>query len=118
MKCTKHKKTAFPLTVLPRQNSVSAFEKKRNKSKLTVSSTNTTTTTNTQSTNATSLDISTTSEDDPPSTASSSYYRFNLDNYDEDISNFGATANIVNRYKMERKNSQSHAGKMVAIEIE
>ncbi|XP_037051096.1 SRSF protein kinase 3-like [Bradysia coprophila] len=92
---------------------VSAFEKKRNKSKLTVSSTNTTTTTNTQSTNATSLDISTTSEEDPPSTASSSYYRFNLDNYDEDISNFGATASIVNRYKMERKNSQSHAGKML-----
>lgn len=98
---------------LPFLFSVSAFEKKRNKSKLTVSSTNTTTTTNTQSTNATSLDISTTSEEDPPSTASSSYYRFNLDNYDEDISNFGATANIVNRYKMERKNSQSHAGKMV-----
>lgn len=95
-------------------STVSAFEKKRNKSKLTVSSTNTTTTTNTQSTNATSLDISTTSEDDPPSTASSSYYRFNLDNYDEDISNFGATASIVNRYKMERKNSQSHAGKMVS----
>lgn len=94
---------------------MSAFEKKRNKSKLTVSSTNTTTT-NTQSTNATSLDISTTSEEDPPSTASSSYYRFNLDNCDEDLANFGATANIVNRYKMERKNSQSHAGKMVSLQ--
>lgn len=102
------------IILLP-SHSVSAFEKKRNKSKLTVSSTNTTTTTNTQSTNATSLDISTTSEEDPPSTTSSSYYRFNLDNYDEEISNFGATANIVNRYKMERKNSQSHAGKMVCI---
>lgn len=50
----------------------------------------------------------------PFNTTSSSYYRFSLDDYDVDVAtNFGTTASIVNRYKMERKNSQSQTNKMV-----
>lgn len=52
----------------------------------------------------------------PFNTTSSSYYRFSLDDYDVDVAtNFGTTASIVNRYKMERKNSQSQTNKMVFI---
>lgn len=50
----------------------------------------------------------------PLNSTSSSYYRFSLDDYDVDVAtNFGTTASIVNRYKMERKNSQSQTNKMV-----
>lgn len=50
-------------------------------------------------------------------TTTSSYYRFSLDDYDVDVAtNFGTTASIVNRYKMERKNSQSQTNKMVFMQ--